>query len=102
MSRIEWLTLATNRTPVKHGFEKGRSSWKLHAVRLEDQQQKFSDIPKGTGLSAAFGTRADSTSICSSKSAAKGANAFSQEFRLEPNYEPLDYQDFPTVRDVPQ
>jgi hypothetical protein len=48
MSRIEWLTIATNRTLVKRGFDGGRSSWKLHAVRLEDEQQKFSDIPKGT------------------------------------------------------
>jgi hypothetical protein len=47
-SRIEWLTLATNRTSVKRGFDGGRSSWKLHAVRLEDDQQRFSDIPQGT------------------------------------------------------
>jgi hypothetical protein len=48
MSRIEWLTIATNRSRVKRGFDGGRSSWKLHAVRLEDDQQKFSDIPSGT------------------------------------------------------
>jgi hypothetical protein len=48
MTRIEWLTIATNRTRVKRGFDGGRSSWKLHAVRLEDDQQKFSDIPDGT------------------------------------------------------
>jgi hypothetical protein len=48
MSRIEWLTLATNQTQEKSGFDRGRSSWKLHAVRLEEDQQKFSDIPKGT------------------------------------------------------
>ncbi len=48
MSRIEWLTVATNRTRVKRGFDGGRSSWKLHAVRLEDDQKKLSDIPKGT------------------------------------------------------
>jgi hypothetical protein len=47
MSRIEWLTLATNRAQEKSGFDRGRSSWKLHAVRLEEDQQKFSDIPKG-------------------------------------------------------
>ena len=48
MSRIEWLTLATNQTRMRLGFDRGRSSWKLHAVRLEEDQQKFSDIPKGT------------------------------------------------------
>jgi hypothetical protein len=48
MSRIEWLTIATNPTRAKRGFDGGRSSWKLHAVRLDDDQQKFSDIPKGT------------------------------------------------------
>jgi hypothetical protein len=48
MSRIEWLTIATNRTRVRRGPDGGRSSWKLHALRLEDDQQKFSDIPKGT------------------------------------------------------
>jgi hypothetical protein len=48
MSRIEWLTIATNRTRVKRGFDGGRSSWRLHALRLEDDQQKFSDIPSGT------------------------------------------------------
>ncbi len=48
MSRIEWLTIATNPIRVRRGFDGGRSSWKLHAVRLEDDQQRFSDIPKGT------------------------------------------------------
>jgi hypothetical protein len=48
MSRFEWLTIATNRTRVKRGLDGGRSSWKLHAVQLEDDQQKFSDIPKET------------------------------------------------------
>jgi hypothetical protein len=59
MSRIEWLTIATNRSRVKRGFDGGRSSWKLHAVRLEDDQQKFSDIPNGTetvcGIRPAWG-----------------------------------------------
>ena len=59
MTRIEWLTIATNPTPVRRGFDGGRSSWKLHAVRLKADQQKFSDIPKGTetvcGISPAWG-----------------------------------------------
>jgi hypothetical protein len=59
MIRIEWLTIASPLVPVRRGFDRGRSSWKLHAVRLEDHQQKFSDIPKGTktvcGLSPAWG-----------------------------------------------
>ena len=59
MSRIEWLTIATNPIRVRRGFDGGRSSWKLHAVRLEDDQRKFSDIPKGTetvcGMRPAWG-----------------------------------------------
>jgi hypothetical protein len=59
MSRNEWLTIATNPTQVSRGVDGGRSSWKLHAVRLEDDQQKFSDIPNGAetvcGISPAWG-----------------------------------------------
>jgi hypothetical protein len=36
-----------------------------------------------------------------SRTAAKGANAFSQAFQLEPIYEGLDYHRLPTVRNVP-
>jgi hypothetical protein len=102
MSRIEWLTIATNRTRVKRGFDGGRSSWKLHAVRLEDHQHKFSDIPNGTettcGISPArgFDLNVLITDRC------KRCERVLAKSQLEPNYGPLDYQHFPTVRGVPR
>ena len=100
MSRIEWLTLATNRTRVKRGFDGGRSSWKLHAVRLEDDQQKFSDITNGTetvcGIQHAcgFDLNVFITDRC------KRCERILAKSPLEPNFRPLDYQHLPTVRDV--
>src|ERR1700722_2876436 len=55
-------------------------------------------FPKERRLSAAFGTRGDSTSMSSSQGAAKGANAFSRRFQLEPNCEPINHQHLLGVR----